>query len=498
MSILTRFYILLVLYSLPYFVHAELVIGLGGQTWPFMWKNAEFIQKDNSLSSADIIKWSVSESNLDQIRELGAKWNFVDVWQEQDGPDNFERVGKVIREHERRGLSVVLRLLETPETYDHLEDKPSVEYGYSKKYYMWVKNIAERFGNRVRAVMISNEADHDIGYNRPVYKAFRRIDYSEYRKLLETAAIAIKESGVDVPFMDHGISSYSLCLAIMDDLYNKQGSEAAVIFWKSMEYDLSPGERSSLKLLRLLNSSESRRRIEFVEQSFDFPAVYDYFQLHHYFGPSSLPQVVEWVRGKLAQTNSQKEIIVGEFGYRMPVKKGKTWDGRTRNVADWTRFSEAAQAEALVKSVTLFASLGIREMLYWKIRFHNSKDSTGTLYESSVKADQFKPFKAAIAYEYLVRSLSGRNVLEDNEAPVGLRATRVLNAVSFAGDPAVSILWSRGSKNGASVLLPSEVVSTYDIYGSLIKRAPNNTITIGDSPILVYWKRKEAQASGGQ
>lgn len=490
MKKIIKFAVILVIFSIPHIAPAKMEIGLGVQTWPFMWKGNKGISQVSSLSSIDKIKWAVSESNLDQLKILGASWNFVDVWQEQDGIDGFERIDRVIAEHERRGIAIVLRLLETPEIYDNLSAE-ATKYGYSRKYYDWIKRIADLFGSRVRAVMISNEADHNLGFNRISYKPFRKIHYSEYYKILQTAALAIKDSGSRVKFMNHGISSYSLCITILNDIYNKQGLDAALTFWRSMEYDLEQNKRTAFRLFKLLNTAESKRRIAFVEESTKKPAIYDYYQLHHYFGPASLGRVIQWVREKMRLTGAVKEIVAAEFGYRMPVKLGKTWDGtRTRNVADWPRFDENAQAIALVKSVAMFAQLDIHQILYWKIRFQNSRDSTGTLYEASEKADRFKPFKAAIGFEYLVKTLSNRDLLRKNLLPISLATDARLNVVSFAGNPNVSIVWSAGLKGDVKLVLPGAIMSITDVYGANINPSSDKTITLGDAPVYLYWVGK--------
>ena len=91
MCILNRIFIVVIFYTLSSIAYAEISIGLGAQTWPFMLKENTSLADEIPLSNSEYTKWSVSESNLDLLKKIGAQWNFIDVWQEQDGPDNFNK-----------------------------------------------------------------------------------------------------------------------------------------------------------------------------------------------------------------------------------------------------------------------------------------------------------------------------------------------------------------------------------------------------------------------
>jgi hypothetical protein len=132
------------------------------------------------------MKIAVASANLDRYRALGITWNIVDAWQDLDGPDEFRRLERAIAEHEQRGIQVAIRLLETPEIYDRIRAGGDAAADSLRAYGAWTGAIARRFGSRVRYYLVSNEADHDIGYNRAVYRPFRRISAEEYRELWPT------------------------------------------------------------------------------------------------------------------------------------------------------------------------------------------------------------------------------------------------------------------------------------------------------------------------
>jgi len=241
---------------------AQMSFGARTQIWYFMWKDGGALQ--SSSDTAERMKSRVSELNLDKYAELGATWNIVDVWQQIDGPDGFRRLARVIEEHERRGIQVALRLLEDPEIYAQLS-KSNDSATILSEYEKWVSAVAKRFGKRVRYYLVSNEVDHDVGYNVPIYKKSYVVRYDDYEKVLAAAYRAIKAVDKGLLVLDHGTSSYSLCLAVASAYAETGRVDQAIAFLRGMRNGGTSGWADSAKAVYALRRPENARRIEFAK-----------------------------------------------------------------------------------------------------------------------------------------------------------------------------------------------------------------------------------------
>jgi hypothetical protein len=456
---------------------AQAAISFGARTqiWPFM-----FAKDERSYSADERIKRDVALGNLDRYDELGVRWNIVDVWQEIDGPDRFRRLDRVAAEHEKRGIQMALRVLERPEIYDEIRAGGATRRQALGEYARWVGQIAARFGTRVRYYMISNEVDHDIGYNRPVYRGFRRVEWEEYRDLLRTAHEAIKDVDPGLLVADHGVSAYSLCLAVMADLMADGRPQDAVAFWRAMAYD-TPGsrERSLVRLTRTLAAGDSRHRIEFARRSAAELSRYrDVYQLHHYHGPDIVPAVLTWLHAQLEDAPVAQAILAGEVGYLIPAKRGKSWDGRPINVADMTRYSETDHGHSIARTVAALAGHGVEDILYWHIRFHNSRSPAAGLFAATEARDDFRSGYPSSVFAFLARQLSG--TVATGTTP-GLHELG-LNEYRFSGDGELSVAWA-GPEAVALSSFPQRPVRVSDPTG-----APIPELRIGKEPVVLYWK----------
>lgn len=73
--------------------------------------------------------------------------------------------------------------------------------------------------------------------------------------------------------MDHGTSSYLLCLAIDDLVRAQHDVGVALDFLRSMGHDDGGGENhSAFGLARMLARSDAWRQIAFVNETFRYPA----------------------------------------------------------------------------------------------------------------------------------------------------------------------------------------------------------------------------------
>lgn len=454
---------------------AQVAFGSRTQIWPFLFR------EPTRYSADEAMKHEVALGNLERYRELGATWNIVDVWQELDGPDGYRRLDRVIAEHDRGGIQVALRLLETPEIYDRIAaggDESSAALG---EYRAWVAGIARHVGPQARYYMISNEADHDIGYNRPTYRPFRTIRPSEYRELLQAGYAGVH--GVDPALVvaDQGTSSYTLALAVMNDMAMTGRPGEALEFWRGMDYD-APGEteRTMPRLVAMLASGESRRRIDFArEVTGGLRAWRDVFQFHHYYGPAVLPATLRWIRAQ----GVTEPVVAAEVGFQVPAKRGKSWDGRTINVADMSRYSESAHAASLAGTVAALAGNGVRDILYWQIRFHVAHGPAASLYLPTATRDDFRVTRAVVVFRQLTRELTGARPVT---TPALLREAG-FEEFRFRRDGEFSIAWSPGAARPLPPAVHDRIARFTDAAGRPLDAAAPGTV-VGAEPVFVFWR----------
>lgn len=467
---------------------AAITFGARTQIWPFMFVNGA--GEKYGAGYSDQIKSNVAMGNLDQYAELGAVWNIVDVWQEVDGVDGYRRLEQVVRAHERRGIAVALRLLERPELYEDLRGGGAVAERALREYGEWVKGIAAKFGKRIRYYMISNEVDHDIGFNRVMYKKFRAIEFDEYLRVLRAGYEAVKSVNPSLKVADHGVSSYSLCLAVMSDMAMSGDVDGALRFWQAMDYGSDEeGERTSTRLLKMLVRGGSRHRIKMARRTAVESQHYtDVFQLHHYFGPKVVPEILRWLRERMADGGDVRPIIAAEVGYRMPMKKGKSWDGRPMNVADLDAYSEANHGNSISKTIATLAGNGVEDILYWQIRFHNERSPTACLYPAVETRGAFRSSYPAEVFRNLVRNLSGAVFIGQE----GIEGNAAYQEYRFHKDGDFSLIWSEGDAVELPVARRDRVEAALGVDGSDKDLAAGGW-RVGAAPVLVRWRpEKEA------
>lgn len=465
--------------------HAGLSFGTRTQFWSFLFKEA--VDPAVPYSADEATKLEVALGNLDRYGALGATWNIVDVWQDVDGPDGLLRMDRVLAEHDRRGIQVALRLLETPEVYDQISAGGAQSAKALAAYSEWVGQVARRYGKRVRYYMISNEVDHDIGYNRPYYRPFRRVTAAEYGALLRTAHASIKAVDPQLVVADHGPSSWSVALAVMAELVLSGHPGHALDFWQAMDYS-TPGDgpRTMPRLLAMLASADSRRRIEFTTRvTGDLGKWRDVYQLHHYYGPQTLPAVVDWIVSRTATL--PRPIVASELGYLIPAKRGKSWDGRDINVADMSRYSEADQAASLGAMIATLGGKGVSDILYWQLRFHVPHAPAASLYVPTSTRDDLRETRAVRVFRGLVSKLTGA---EPVSAAGALQDSGFVE-YRFRREGDFSVVWTA---DGAARALPpslhAAIARLTDAVGRVLVVGARGTL-IGAEPVVVEWRGGE-------
>lgn len=454
--------------------------GVRTQIWPFLFVTDGAVGP--GATTDEQIKAAVTIGNLDRYVTIGAHWNIVDVWQEVDGPDGWVRLDQVMAEHERRGIQAALRLLERPEIYDDVARGGDDAGRALAEYHGWVGQLAARYGSRARCYMISNEADHDIGHNRPVYRRFRPVTVDEYGRLLAIAYRAIKDVDPRLVVADHGVSAYSLALAVMQELALAGRPDEALAFWRTMAYEApGDGDRNMTRMISRLASADARHRIEFARRTVADLAPYrDVYQLHHYHGPVILPRVLAWVRRRLGAAAAQP-IMAGEVGYLVPARAGMSWDGRPMNVADMSRYSEVDHGISLAKNLAILAGSGVGDVLYWQLRFHVDRDTAASLYPPSAQRDDFRPGNPARVFGFLAGELSRASAVDAGPSGGGLVEYRFHHESEF------SVAWAAG--DAPITLDPARsrnVARVVDATGAPLAGAGWDG-RIGPAPVVVYW-----------
>ena len=456
---------------------AGISIGLRTMIWPHIWQGGEGLAEQKKLSGDKRVKWEIAVANLDKYAELGATWNIVIVRQGLDGPDNFRRLARVLKEHRDRGIGVVMRLAESAEMYDNLEDTVQ-SYGYNRIYYDWVAGLTKVAAADADVYLVGNEVDHQR-INRNSW-----VDYPRYNKLLQTALLAIRENDPGASVADHGVSAYSLGIAIAQDIVKQKGLVEGFRFFRKFNYDRDiPKDLASFKWK--MEQEESKRRAAITNATVAESINLDYLQFHYYHDWRVLTQVLDWLDRKMVAAGNKRPIIATEVGYRIPTKVGQTWDGRKSNVADMSHYSESQHAEYLVKDFSILASRGIDRIEYWNMRFHHDRSPTAKLFRSSRIASVFIPSLAVASYQLIAKSLS-----ETLPAPGLLTKVQGISEHRFVktgpNGKDFSIVWADDKPVTLTSNQVSGIVNLLDISGKKLKVDPELGVTITQSPVFLF------------
>lgn len=453
--------------------------GLETQIWPHMWEHGLDEKNFEELNSHKKLQWETSEENLKVYKNLGVTWNVVVIRHSLKKTVDFKRLHRVIDEHKDAGVSVVFRLVEDPKVYGALSNNPNNVFEYNREYYNWVYSIADEFSDEVIYYLVGNEVDHDLGHNLPKYKK-TIVSGGDYVKLLRTARAAIKDVSDKLKVVDHGVSSFTLGLAVADFINKKDGFDAAAKFWSNFRYQRKT-DFNKRRLKKLLVSEEIRHRINIAKATYLNCMYYDAVQIHHYFSPSVLPEIIRWIRMVMFESGCDTELIATEIGYRVPFKKGKGWAGRPKNVADWEKYSSVEHAEVLVKDMTILMSYGIDKILYWQARFHHDKNPTATLYQSTGVPMEFIIRPAGIAYKFFI-------YLMKNSSPVKqpIIGERDVTEYVFLSSDFISVIWADDYRYLDLQKLP-KIKYIYDVNGNSISFDKNTRLAISTTPLYIVW-----------
>ena len=452
-------------------------IGLRAQDWFFMWRDGRSLSQSVQLNRSEVLRWKTSEENLKRFQELNAEWNLIIVVQDQDDNERFKRVRSAIAFYKQCGIRPVLRVIENPSIYMELYDSEDITFGYSERYYQWIKRLAEEFQNDIRCFLIGNEVDADLSLNingeLKKNNKIRNITYAQYKKVLYTAYKAIKDVNRDIQVGNHGASGFALALSVADDLVRAGKDEDAAAFWDHFTFNRYGVKWSQNRLKHLLRSKELSRRINIVKQSFKDPHSCDYIQLHYYGGWRAFDTILNWVDLQNGKGGRQRQIIATEIGYELPRKTGTN-----KSLPDMHRYAEDDHAIHMVKNFMLLLSHEVLQIEYWQVRSNNNRAIPAPLYHATEEPLAFNPVKAEKAFRTIGKYLNGATMkkITRNE---GLFINHFQK-----GDTNVFIIWS--DANRFIELEPyDEEYELLDMYGSSIRTDFSRLIRVGPQPVYI-------------
>ncbi len=467
------------------FAGEQVRFGAWTQIWPAMWRDGLPLKKTHELKGAELMKWNFAVANLKQYAAKGFEWNLVVLRQGRDGPDNWARARAIVEAQRQLGIRTVFRLIEDPAIYLKPVSALNLQSGLLKAYVDWVAGVAQEFSDEVQFYLISNEVDHDIGHNLLHYQRILP-GYPHYLKLLNAAYDVIKKQNPQLQVVDHGVSAYSLGLAVADHIEKTQGLRAAYAFWRSYHFDRDKVAGNILGFMRMLSREGSRRRIDIVHASFRSGRA-DYHQLHWYFGAEALPEVLDWIEAqKRIDGSAVRPLFAAELGYRMPVKKGQKWDGRPANVADYMHYSQQEHASSLIKNIALLLSRGVRDIQYWQVRVHHERDASAQLYLPTSQINLFKPTAALGAYSRLIALLKEPVKRAACTSQGGLENCEIRTT-----GQAVRILWMRAGVGQFNITTATK--AAYDYAGEPLVLPENGRLAVDKYPVILV-ERTQASA----
>lgn len=454
-------------------------LGIRAPIMPFMWQDGKSIDAAG-VDSADRKRWIFLQENLKQMAAWGGQWNIVYAYQWLDRDRSFARLRRVVEEHEKHGVEVVLRVFEDPRTYGRLLDRESAEFGYDETYYRWIESLARVFRGKIKYYLIGNEVEIDLAKTysaAPEMPKHLVLDYDQYAKLLGTAVKAIKSADPEAQVANAGFSDKSIALAVANDLLESHGITAAQAFWESWKERGGIRAEGKIALYRDLHSDDAQRKIEFVRRAIREPAGSDLFQLHYYGNWRATQPVIDWIRKEMRATDSLRPIIAAEVGYGVSSKKQKRADGKMREIVDFSGYSADEHASNTVKVFATLLGNDVVNALYWSMRDDKDFGSIVRLFASTDDPRDFKSAPVNRAFRMMGQTLGG---LHPDQGRLSKRPG--LWEFRFTGRTDVSLVWSEGQDLSALVAGAREV---RDMEGRVL--AMSGLVKSFTGPIYVFW-----------
>lgn len=454
-------------------------LGMHAPVTPFMWEHGMPMYK-LSLGEREEKRADFLLANLGRMRQWGAEWNIVTVRQWLDTEKEFDRLDRIVTEHDSRGLGVAFRIVEGPDVYSRLLAHEDPEFGYDKIYYDWIQSLAREFGDKVEFFLIGNESELDLGRsyhwlnNAP---AHLNLSYDQYSKVLRTAVMAVDSVDATLPVANSGFSDKSVALAVTAEIREKDGLVEAQKFWEQWKGIGDIKAEGVFGLVRLLHDDDVQRRIEFVRRAVKEPMGSDLFQLHYYGGWRAVDKVLAWLEEEMVSAGVKRPIVATELGYRIRSIKSRDSEGRRRFRPDWNHYSQDEHAVNTVKNVVTLAGNGVKRILYWSMRETDDRGLALRLFPPGEDPNYFESNKVTRSFRTL-----GYVLNEMASSPGKMQKADGFREYRFVGDTDVSVAWGDGYS-----IKPYEdrVLEIRDIEGRRLDMA---TTVLSEVPVYIFWR----------
>ncbi len=264
------------------------------------------------------------EMKCDDLKALGARatwgslqWEWVEpaqnVWK-------FESADAAVAQANACGwdVGIKLRTEQGHWAVQPVKNPQDAEYNKEHKrgsrppknmddYYDWVYTVASRYKGRVRAYAIENEV------NTPT---FWLGTYDEYEAMLATAYRAIKAADSNALVLDSGMASMTYSAAVARWKYER-GDVAGALDWlnRYVARRTEQQAQNEQDLRKVLYDEQTTRAYEIMLRHFQKAALYDVYQLHFYESWEMLPELMQWIKERMAENGGVKPIEVWEVGY---------------------------------------------------------------------------------------------------------------------------------------------------------------------------------------
>ncbi|WP_434739782.1 hypothetical protein [Micromonospora sp. SH-82] len=322
-------------------------------------------------------------------------------------------------------------------------------------YQGFVTDVVKRYAPYgVRQFAIENEV------NAPQYWAGSTADY---KRLVASAAEAIRAADPQARVVDSGISSVAYGMGVADRLL-QAGDEAGAIAAYQVYFQRRVGTRGqkipqvddATVLRGALANDQNSRNLRFLAATEELIAerVVDVRQLHFYEHFSAVPVLLDYLRARSPEGVPTQAWEVGQFW--------RDGDG-----------DAASRSDEMVKTVSQLVAGGIDQVL-WLPLGYNPNNRAG----SEVRYGLLDPDGT----ERLAGTMMAELADAARDATVEPVAEKGLTGVAFRrGEESTLVVWS---SSASTVSVPAAPGVTNDRLGT-DSAARSGAVTIGPSPVIL-------------
>ncbi|MCX4472529.1 hypothetical protein OOK41_19840 [Micromonospora sp. NBC_01655] len=412
--------------------------------------------------------WSRHESFVPYLKQLSGsatyhELSWCDIEKAQGSPD-FSAVDRIARESRDLGITLHLKIRTgvcwaTGGTARHTRGQANKTESAMPRdlavYQGFVRDVVRRYAPYgVREYAIENEV------NAPQYWAGSPADY---RRLVTSAAEAVRSADPQARVVDSGISSVAYGMGIADRLVRAGRPDDAVAAYRAY-FPRRVGTRGRQipavdrpeQLRAALATEQNARNLAFLavtEELLD-ERVVDVRQLHFYEHFAGVPALLDYLREQTPAGVPVQAWEVGQFW--------RDGDG-----------DAASRADEMVKAVVQLVAGGVEQVLWLPLAYN-----PGNRQGSEVRYGLLDPDGTVRPAGVKLAGLA----LAAQDATAEPVTAKGLTGVAFRrGELTVLVLWS-GS--GRTVSLPAAPGLDSSPVGAEPRRVAG-TVTIGAEPVLI-------------